>query len=139
MTGPAHYEQHFPWYADPTDTTNIDCQCGHPCGGGVGEWADHLHAVTEQENNVPTLTNHRIESAVLVYLLWDAEEGRWVIDPVTLDGAMLDTSGTVNDTECECADVDTSHAAELARAQAAPLPTAGELIRLLHEAAGFKP
>jgi hypothetical protein len=33
-------EHHFPWYIDSSDTSNIDCQCGHPCDGIAG-WADH--------------------------------------------------------------------------------------------------
>jgi hypothetical protein len=40
VTKPITVENHFPWYADPTDTTNIDCQCGHPCDG-MAEWATH--------------------------------------------------------------------------------------------------
>ena len=34
-------EHHFPWYIDSSDTSNIDCQCGHPCDG-IGGWADHI-------------------------------------------------------------------------------------------------
>jgi hypothetical protein len=34
-------EGHFPWYADPDDTTNIDCQCGQPCDGLAG-WSTHI-------------------------------------------------------------------------------------------------
>lgn len=41
MTDPAALVGHFPWYADPTDTTNIDCQCGHKVGKGIEEWASH--------------------------------------------------------------------------------------------------
>jgi hypothetical protein len=33
-------EHHFPWHIDSSDTSNIDCQCGHPCDGIAG-WADH--------------------------------------------------------------------------------------------------
>ena len=37
-------EHHFPWYIDSSDTSNIDCQCGHPCDGMAG-WATHLTGV----------------------------------------------------------------------------------------------
>jgi hypothetical protein len=36
-------EQHFPWYIDCCDITNIDCQCGVTCEGMAG-WADHASA-----------------------------------------------------------------------------------------------
>lgn len=38
---PIAAENHFPWYIDAADTTNIDCQCGQPCDGMAG-WATHI-------------------------------------------------------------------------------------------------
>lgn len=37
----AAVERHFPWYVDPTDTDNLDCQCGARCDGIAG-WATHI-------------------------------------------------------------------------------------------------
>jgi hypothetical protein len=125
MNGPQHFENHFPWYADPTDTTNIDCQCGTAIGDGVGGWAEHVCTVT-------AAPQHRIESSVQVYLLFDGE--RWVVDPITLDGSALDGL-TVDGSECECGDTE-AHVAEMAKASEVRAPTGAQLISLLREAAG---
>lgn len=43
-TCPTHsLANHFPWYIDSDDTTNIDCECGERIGGGITEWAVHVH------------------------------------------------------------------------------------------------
>ena len=79
----------------------------------------------------PTAELHpesKIEQTVKVYLEWD--EGRWVIDPVTVDGYPLDANDTAtNDlfrehwTEADAAAMET--------AQRAHIPNADELALLL--------
>ena len=128
MNAPGHFENHFPWYADLADTTNIDCQCGKAIGDGVGGWAEHLCTVT-------AAPQHRIESSVQVYLLFDGE--RWTVDPITLDGHPLDGMA-VDGAECDCGDTE-AHAAAIVKAAAIRAPTGSELIALLREAAGGSP
>ena len=93
---PLTYEKHFPWYVDPTDTANIDCQCGHHCDGTAG-WATHIN---HQIGTQMIADEHRIETTAKVYLSFNTQTGRWVVDPMTMDGTQLDNS-TVEDTECE--------------------------------------
>lgn len=123
MTDPECIENHFPWYADPDDTTNIDCQCGKAIADGVGGWAEHVCVALQPPK-------HRIESSVLVYLLFDGE--RWYVDPVTMDGHSLDGL-TVDGSECECDDP-AGHAAAVAAANKFAAPTGTGLISLLREA-----
>lgn len=77
--------------------------------------------------------DHRVEQTVEVYLRF--EDGRWVIDPVTLDGFALDTvRGTGSSTsECECGSPDECRAAREA-ADAVDPPTGRQLHTLLGEA-----
>lgn len=76
---------------------------------------------------------HRIETAAKVYLVFDQETDKWVVDPVTMDGASLD-SGSLDDSECEC-ERGPGHNVAIAAALHAAIPTGNELIRLLIDAA----
>jgi acetone carboxylase gamma subunit len=55
---PEYLEQHFPWYADPTDTTNIDCQCGHTTGDGLAGWSHHLATQLLGDTQQTTMDKH---------------------------------------------------------------------------------
>ncbi|HUU96790.1 MAG TPA: hypothetical protein VM487_13715 [Phycisphaerae bacterium] len=56
---PIEAEQHFPWYADPDDTTFIDCQCGAPCDG-IAEWATHITDQFAQERKTMNVNSIRM-------------------------------------------------------------------------------
>lgn len=128
---PLQAEQHFPWYVDYTDTTNIDCQCGQTCAGMAG-WATHI----THQIGTPMIDEHRIETTAKVYLSFDTSTGKWVVDPITMDGSQLDSTD-VDDSECEC-ERDQQHQDFIAQACNTPLPTGAELIALLILAVGAR-
>jgi hypothetical protein len=84
---------------------------------------------------------HRTEGTVLVYLLWDDDARRWIVDPVSADGHPLDRHQWMEDPDlnvwrmtetCTCDEQHEDACREQAlRALNAPMPTAEELaIRL---------
>lgn len=125
---PLEAERHFPWYIDAADTTNIDCQCGEPCDGVAG-WATHITNQAGDRNVI--LDEHRIETTVKVYLSFDTDDGSWVVDPITMDGAQLDGIAA-DDSECEC-ERGSEHQRLMDLAAEAPLPTGAQLIGLMLE------
>lgn len=80
------------------------------------------------------MRHHRIETAVYVYLTLDTDSGKWIVDPVTVDGSQLDNT-FIDGSECECVR-GTSHDEVMDYASTIPLPTGTELIELLKKAVG---
>lgn len=102
---------------------------------------------------------HRVEEHVKVYLVWDDQEGRWVIDPIidprygALDGLMAPEE---RGAECDCPRTDAlpgpgydeepaeertareQHEAILNRAARVALPDAEELLTMLAEFLGYE-
>lgn len=78
---------------------------------------------------------HKIEETVNVCLI--VRDGRWVIDPVTVDGWSLDPAhdGGASNSECPCGDEDSCDAAKAA-ADKLPFPNGEDLAAMLADALG---
>lgn len=95
--------------------------------------SDNADLTPEFDPNEP----RKIETAVKVYLEWDHEAKRWVVDPISMDGYPLDCpyEGVGMEFYDEGRPLTGEDHEAFALAQEANLPTGDELINLMIGAA----
>lgn len=79
------------------------------------------------------MTEHKIEESVAVYLI--VRDGKWVVDPTTVDGYTLFSNyenGPLNE-DCDCEEPEECERARLA-ADKLPFPNGEDLIGMLKAA-----